>query len=43
MKEGKLLGQIISKNGIRIEPDRVNVILNLEEPRNKKDVQPFIT
>ena len=36
MKEGKLLGHIISKDGIRIDPDRVNVILKVEEPRNKK-------
>ena len=38
MKEGKLLGHIISKDGIRIDPDRVNSILKVEEPRSKKEV-----
>ena len=33
MKEGKLLGHIISKEGIRIDPDRVATI---GMPRNKK-------
>ena len=42
MKDGKLLGHIISKDGIRIDPARVNVILKVEEPMNKKEVQSFI-
>ena len=42
MKEGKLLGHIISKDGIRIDLDRVNAILKVEEPKNKKEVQSFI-
>ena len=42
MKEGKLLGHIISKDGIRIDLDRVNDILKVDEPRNKKEVHPFI-
>ena len=42
MKDGKLLGHIISKDGIRIDPDRVNVILKVEEPMNKKEVQSLI-
>ena len=42
MKEGKMLGHIISKDGIRIDPDRVNTILKVEEPRSKKEVQSFI-
>ena len=34
--EGKLLGHIISKEGIRIDLDRVKDILKVEEPRSKK-------
>ena len=42
MKEGKFLGHIISKDGIRIDLDRVNSILKVEEPRSKKEMQYFI-
>ena len=42
MKEGKLLGHIISKDGIIIDPDRVNAILKVEEPGSKNEVQSFI-
>ena len=36
------MGHIISKEGIRIDPDRVREILKVEEPRSKKEVQSFI-
>ena len=36
MKEGKLLGHIISKDGIKIDPNRVKEILKVDLPRNKK-------
>ena len=42
LEEGKLLGHIISKEGIRIDPDRVNGILKVEESRIKKAIQSFI-
>ena len=42
MKEGKLLGHIISKDGIRIDLDKVKSILKVEVPRNKRDIQSFI-
>ena len=42
LEEGKLLGHIISKNGIRIDPTRVEAIGQIALPRNKKDVQSFI-
>eukprot|EP00253_Pinus_taeda_P028012 PITA_28012 len=41
MEEGKLLGHIISKYGIRIDPIRVEVIQQLDFPRNKKEIQSF--
>ena len=36
------MGHIISKEGIRIDPERVSAILKVEEPRSKKEVQSFI-
>ena len=42
LEEGKLLGHIISKEGIRIDPDRIKGILRVEEPRSKKEIQSFI-
>ena len=42
LEEGKNLGHIISKEGIRIDLDRVSAILKVEEPRRKKEVQYFI-
>ena len=42
LEKGKLLGHIISKDGIKIDPDRVSAILNLGEPRSKKEIQSFL-
>jgi hypothetical protein len=42
LEEGKLLGHIISKDGIRIDPNRIEAILKLEHPRNLKELQSFI-
>ena len=42
MKEGNLLGHIISKHGIRIDIDRVKAILKVEIPRNKREIHSFI-
>jgi len=36
LDEGKLLGHIISKDGIRIDPDRIQAILQVPHPRNIK-------
>eukprot|EP00253_Pinus_taeda_P020905 PITA_20905 len=41
MDEGKLLGYIISKDGIRIDPARVESIQQIEQPPNKKEIQSF--
>ena len=40
--DDKLLGHIISKDGIKIDPARVEAILSISLPRNKKEVQSFI-
>ena len=42
LEEGKLLGHIISKDGIMIDPARVEAIGQIVLPRNKKEVQSFI-
>ena len=42
LEEGKLLGHIISKDGIMIDPERVSAILNVGEPRSKKQIQSFL-
>jgi hypothetical protein len=42
MQEGKLLGHIISKEGIKIDPNRVEAILNIDTPKSKKEVQSFL-
>jgi len=41
MEEGKLLGHIISKDGIRIDPTCVQAIQQIDLPRNKKEIQSF--
>jgi hypothetical protein len=42
LKEGKLLGHIVSFNGVRIDPKRVEAIKTLSLPRSKKDIQSFL-
>jgi hypothetical protein len=42
MKEGKLLGHIVSAEGVRIHSNRVEAILTLTLPRSKKEVQSFL-
>ena len=41
MKEGKLLGHIVSAEGVRIDPSRVEAIQALSLPRSKKRFMPF--
>jgi hypothetical protein len=38
VEEGKLLEHIISREGIKIDPNRVEGILNIGTPRSKKEV-----
>eukprot|EP00253_Pinus_taeda_P029274 PITA_29274 len=42
LEEGKLLGHIISKDGIRIDPERIQAILQIPYPRNIKELQEFL-
>lgn len=41
-EEGKLLGHIISKYGIRIDPSRIEGILKISHPRNMKEHHPLL-
>jgi len=42
LEEGKLLSHIISKDGIKIDPDRIEAILQIPHPRNIKELQDFL-
>ena len=42
LEEGKLLGHIISKDGIKKDPQRVDAIQKIAIPRTKKDIESFI-
>ena len=42
VQEGRLLGHLVSADGIRIDPERVQAILKISLPRSKKYVQSFI-
>jgi hypothetical protein len=42
MREGKLLGHIVSTEGVRIDPSRVEAIRTLSIPRSKKEIQSFL-
>jgi hypothetical protein len=42
MREGKLLGHIVSKDGIRIDPKRIEAIETINIPRNVKEIQSFL-
>ena len=42
LEEGKLLGHIISKEGSKVDPARIEAILNIIPPRNIKELQAFL-
>jgi hypothetical protein len=42
MKERKLLGHIVSTEGVRIDPSRMEEIQTLTLPRSRKEVQSFL-
>lgn len=42
LKEVKYFGHIFSKDGMRIDDDRVKAILNIKSPTNKKELQIFL-
>ena len=42
LSEGKILGFIVSKSGIHIDPDRIKEISEIPLPHNKKAMQSFL-
>lgn len=42
LEEGKVLGHIIPKYGIRIDPRRISSIQKMDIPRSKKEIVSFI-
>lgn len=42
LSEGKILGFIVSKSGIHIDPDRIKEISEISLPHNKKAMQSFL-
>ena len=42
LEEGKLLGHIVTKAVVKIDPKRVEVINGISLPRNKKEVHVFL-
>ena len=42
LQEGKLLGHIISEEGIKIDPKRIEAILQITHPGNIKELKYFI-
>jgi len=41
VKSGKLLGFVVSKKGIEVDPEKVKAILEMPEPHTEKKVQGF--
>ena len=42
VKQGRILGHIVSKNGISMDRDKIKIIFNLPKPKNVKEVQAFM-
>lgn len=39
IQKGKVLGYLVSFKGIETNPDKINAILNMKHPHNRKEVQ----
>ena len=42
LQEGKILGHIISEEGIKVDPKKIDGILKINHPRSLKELQSFI-
>lgn len=42
LKEVRYFGHIFSEKGMKIDPERVNAIINMKSPNNKKELQIFL-
>ena len=39
---GKLLGHMISKRGIEVNPDKIKAILDMPAPKTEKEIRGFL-
>ena len=39
LSSGKFLGFMVSQRGIEVNPDKIQAIMNMEPPKNVKEVQ----
>lgn len=39
--EGKLLGHLVGKHGVRIDPERVDAVDQIQKPKSVKGIQSF--
>jgi hypothetical protein len=39
---GKLLGHIVSANGIEVDPDKITLIVNFPRPKTVRGVRSFV-
>ena len=42
LEEGKLLGHIVSRDGVKIDPTRVQYVQKIPLPRSKREIQKFL-
>ena len=42
MSSGKLLGYMVSEQGIEVDPDEIRVILDMPAPKTKKEARGFL-
>ena len=42
LKEVSFLGHIVSADGIRVDPDKIEVVMNWKPPRNVTKVRSFL-
>ena len=42
VRSGKLLGFIVSQQGIEVDPDKVKAIQDMSAPKNEKEVRGFL-
>ena len=42
VRQGKILGHIVSKNGISTDEEKINIIVQMPRPNNAKEVQGFM-
>ena len=42
MTSGKLLGFMVSKRGIEVDPEKIREIIEMKPPRIEKDIRGFL-